>query len=113
MGSEVRGRSVRRGLPGWVLAVAVAVAVLASCSAEDEVPAEGHPCERLREHMIDLRIEGTPAAEQAGHREVMRRALGDAFLETCATTMSPAQIRCALDARDSAAAASCSTSATR
>lgn len=92
--------------------VVVAVA-LAGCSADDEVPVAENPCERLREHMIDLRLEGTPPADLASHRDVMRRALGDEFLTNCAASLSAAQIRCALDARDSASAVTCSTGATR
>ena len=96
-----------------ILCACVGAVVLAGCSADDEVPMAENPCERLREHMIDLRLAGTPPADLASHRDVMRRALGDEFLASCAGSLSPAQIRCALDAQDSATAAACSTSATR
>lgn len=86
MGGEAWGRRVYRA---WFAGVLVAAGT-AGCSADDELPVAENPCERLREHLVDLRLEGTPPADLASHRDVMRRALGDEFLTSCAGSLSPA-----------------------
>jgi hypothetical protein len=43
----------------------------------------------------------------AQHRKAMKQAMGEGFIGGCTTKMSVAEVRCLLDAKDSAAANSC------
>jgi hypothetical protein len=59
----------------------------------------------MRDHLVDLRAAGINA-DRDEHREVLRRALGTEFLESC-ERMSDDQVACILNADDSAEAAGC------
>lgn len=81
------------------------------CSGDDEVDeeiAKATPCERLREHLIDIRLVGETHVDQAAHRTAMRQALGNEFLDGC-SKLGPAQVTCATDAPDTPAAVACTT----
>ena len=86
------------------------------CASHDEV--DRAKCERFRDHMIDLRLEQNSGAKDslgqpidlAPHRAALKQALGDGFLASCEKTLTPKQLECALAAKDSAAASSCTSS---
>jgi hypothetical protein len=71
------------------------------------------PCERVRDHLIELRLEVATLshADVVQHRAAMRQAMGNEFVETCASERQNEQVQCALDARDFAAANACLTTA--
>jgi hypothetical protein len=86
---------------GWLVIVA---AVIGCASREEDVP----PCEKLRDHLVRLRVSQTTVDREA-HEKAMRAALGADFVNSCASSLSAAQIKCALAAKDSAAATACQT----
>ncbi len=96
-----------------------AVLVLAfvlGCGTEDgddspeSVPATR--CQRLREHLVDLRLAGVESIDKEAHRKIHIDAMGNDFLTACGT-MSDATITCALGAPDSARAVACNTAASQ
>ena len=85
-------------------------------------------CERLRDHVIDLRVsqsvaptpsaqefarigEKRPAQQQLNdsdrHRAAMKQALGEEYVSTCAATLTSEQVVCSLNANDTASIVSC------
>ena len=88
------------------------VSLLIGCgggSNEDEAPASAPQCERLRDHLVELRLATATNLGQAleQHRAALTQALGPEFVDTCTKTMSGAQVTCALAAQDSQAATEC------
>lgn len=85
---------------------------LTAC-AHDE-PVDRRSCEKLRDHLIDVRVtsDGAAGADAAQHRDAMKAALGDDFVDTCERSMSVEQLRCAMNARDLGATRDCSSAAT-
>ena len=81
------------------------VGALCACSspAPDEVSRV--ECERLRDHLVDLRLE-TVTEEHARFRAVIHAALADT-VESCVDTMTPSRLRCSLAATDFDALAAC------
>jgi hypothetical protein len=63
-------------------------------------------CVALRDHLVELRLEGAQPGDLAAHREAMQRALGDGFVDDCLRTKA-AEVRCALGAKDLGAVADC------
>lgn len=63
-------------------------------------------CERVRDRLVELEIPRTDPDREA-HARVMRRAMGNAFLERCTRAMTDAQRDCVLDARHSQDASRC------
>lgn len=91
--------------------IAVVAIVLCACSGgDDEATAASRQarCERLRDHVIDLRLASATNVDVAAHRQAMRQALGDDFVTACTGTMTEAQVDCALAAADSDAVTACS-----
>jgi len=92
-------------------AFSLLLVVSASCNGDEaeDVELAARPCTRLRDHLVDLRLEGVhgAAADLATHREAMRQALGDDFVAACEASMSVAAISCAATASDLAAASAC------
>lgn len=66
-------------------------------------------CERMRDHMVALRLADATGIDRDAYRTLMRDALGTDFIARCSSTMSLAQIDCVLEAPDAAAAAACSS----
>jgi len=82
-------------------ALLVALLSCGACSSTDTV--DRAKCERLRNHVIDLRLQETKVltpAELAQHRAAMTQALGDSFISSCEKSMSLEQINCAMRASD-------------
>ena len=70
-------------------------------------------CEKLREHLVDLRAAQTEGIDEAAHREALKEALGgDRFVASCASTLTDEELDCALRAQDQTAAAACRRAAT-
>ena len=82
------------------------VVALGACQTDGSDP-DAPPCERLREHLIDLRLDRSSTSNQDEYREVMRRALGADFMQSCAR-LSSAQLRCALESSSLNESARCS-----
>jgi hypothetical protein len=76
------------------------------CAAEEE--SLERRCDRLRDHLVDLRMEGVPVADQASHRVALRQALGEQFADQC-KSMTAKQIDCGLGADEISAAAACAS----
>jgi hypothetical protein len=115
--------------------VVALVVVLVGCSSRAEDPHA--KCERLRDHLVELRLGNAPNAaetppapqndlgsagrfsaverssrplsadEIAAHRRALAASLGDSFVSSCETSLTPKQVDCALEAKDPAAAAAC------
>lgn len=73
------------------------VLVCAACSSSEDA-VDRRKCTQLRDHLIDLRLEGPPVegVDLAQHRAAMKQALGDDFISRCQQTMSIEQLRCAM-----------------
>lgn len=65
-------------------------------------------CTRVRDRLVELKLDDTSVADRAAHAKAMRSALGDDFVTRCASSLSDAQRTCVLEATDSLAAAACS-----
>jgi hypothetical protein len=90
----------------------IALSSAVGCASEDSSEALARECGRLREHMIDLRLEGTHV-DVAAHRKAISNALGEGFVDQCAAQLTRVQVHCALAASDSNAAMDCTREATR
>lgn len=94
--------------------IALVTSVSVGCAGitdEDGVAARAR-CEKLRDHVVDLRLADATGVDTNAHRVAMLHALGDDFVASC-SKLARRQVDCALDARDSAAAAACSSSSRR
>ena len=95
-------------MPRWP--TVIALFLLASCSSSSDDGADPRRrCEQLRDHLIDVRLAASDI-DLTAHRAAMKQALGDHFVDACASKMTGDQIRCALDAKDQAAADACTSS---
>jgi hypothetical protein len=65
-------------------------------------------CERMREHMVDVRLEGVVDQRDA-HRQALVAALGDDFVTRCETTTSRAAHDCVLAATSIDSIRSCTS----
>jgi hypothetical protein len=95
----------------WVV---VLCAVVGCGSAE---PEEDRPrrCERLRDHLVDLRLataSGLTRAEIEQHRVTMQTSLDARFIASCAERMTDEQLACALRADNAQAASACTSTPT-
>jgi hypothetical protein len=90
------------------LVVAMTMAV-SGCGGSE--PREGDEpsrrCERMRDHLVDLRLADATGIDREGSRALMRSALGDDFIDSCARTLTTEQIECALRAASAELAAAC------
>jgi hypothetical protein len=88
---------------------AIVLALLAACSSDEESPRE--QCERVRNHIVNLRLDDLPSAEseqtREAHRASLTQALGDEFITNCEQQHKRRAIECALAALDVATATSC------
>ena len=99
-----------RGLVNCAVSV-----VFAACTSSESVDREH--CERVRDHLVDLRlVQSQGATDSAGrpvdlepHRAALKQALGEPFINTCLKEFSLPQVKCLLAAKDSAEATACSS----
>jgi hypothetical protein len=99
---------MRWGNAHWP-AMVIAVQLVIGCASEEE--SVQSKCQRLRDHMIDLRVHDVPEADQAAHRVALQQALGERFAGEC-RTLTSTQMKCAFAANDVVAAAACSSGST-
>jgi hypothetical protein len=93
-----------------LLAVAVSVITLAGCTHDETV--DRRSCEKLRDHLIDVRVGNTQDRDAAQHRAAMKAALGDEFVDNCLHTMTIDQLECAMRASDLGATHDCARTTT-
>jgi hypothetical protein len=94
-------------------AAALALSIAAGCSERSD---QRSKCERLLDHVADLRLQGVttvgaqgdPERIMSAHRAALKRSLGDDFIASC-EQMTGAEVDCGLTARDHAALLACST----
>ena len=79
------------------------MAISIGCSSSDRAK----QCEELREHLVDLALAESTGIDREAHREAMRSSLGDAFVETCTSSLSETQVACGLRASDVSGATNC------
>jgi hypothetical protein len=88
---------------------AVVLLVLYGCtSTEDSSPTRAQ-CQKLRAHVVELRVAGLAATDADRHREALTASLGDEFVDRC-QQLSAAEVKCAFAAKDSTSVTACSTS---
>jgi len=82
-----------------------------ACTSHDDLVVDRARCEQLRTHLVDLRLAdlGKLDVDKAAHRTAIENALGDPFVTSCQQSITVLQMNCALAAKDSAAAASCTS----
>ena len=95
------------------IAIGLLVILGAACGGGgddgDEVATAATPCIRLRDHVVELRLQtahGTPQ-QLNDMREAFNRALGPEFFTSCEKNLSSAEIDCSLQASDQAALKRC------
>ena len=85
--------------------------LLAACAPHQESETPEARCEKLRDHLVDLRIKdvrgATAGLDLDAHRAALTRALGSDFTSACATQMTDAQIDCAISSSTLAASTKC------
>jgi hypothetical protein len=86
----------------------VFVLLATSCARQDA--ADAASCEKMRDHVIDLRLADASHVDREAHRRALTHALGENFVSTCKSAMTGAQVRCVLGAADSKAADACVSS---
>ena len=96
---------------------ALVICVLVGCGggAEDESKARAEQCERMRDHLVDLRLASAQHLEKDldQHRVALKQAMGSAFIESCTKDMTETQVTCVVGAKDAEAAAACTTAASQ
>ena len=63
-------------------------------------------CVRVRDQLVELELRADDPKREA-HADIMRRAMGNEFLATCARAMTDTQRTCVLSAADANAAMTC------
>jgi hypothetical protein len=91
------------------LALCAAALFVNACASEEESAEQ--KCQRLRDHVIGLRVQDLPEGDRAAHRTALQQALGERFTDEC-RTLTSTQMQCAFGANDVVAAAACSTAST-
>jgi hypothetical protein len=79
----------------------------ASCTGGADIEPPDKQCERMREHLIDVKLADAMEVDRGAHAAAMRSALGSDFVSRCVETMSDKQRECVLKAVDSAATNAC------
>jgi hypothetical protein len=85
------------------------VVTLGGCQRgpSDTDPADRELCERFREHVVDLRLSNVSDVDVRQHRALMIDAFGERFIDACTSSMTAAQVKCAVDAASSEDAETC------
>ena len=85
--------------------------LMAACTAHEQPQNPEERCAKLRDHLVDLRLEdvrGSAAGlDLDAHRAAMKRALGSDFIAECAARMSETQLDCAMASRTLSASNDC------
>ena len=86
--------------------ILVLVAIGTGCATGGDSETKAQRCERLREHLIDVRFGDAPAEGASSRREAMKRAMGNDFIDRC-LQLEDEQLSCTLAAKDHKAVAGC------
>jgi hypothetical protein len=89
----------------WLAALAL---ISLTCADEDHAPSARLKCVEVRDRLVDLRV-AEVRLDVEGHRDAMKRALGESFVASCEQSMSASQVACILNARDRDDATACDT----
>ncbi|MFN0246111.1 MAG: hypothetical protein ACKV2T_04335 [Kofleriaceae bacterium] len=89
------------------------IAACATCGTDesDDAPTPSTPCERLRDHLVELRMADVRGVDVEPHREAMKQSMGTSFLATCTKDFTSSQLGCAMASTDLVAAGQCMTAA--
>jgi hypothetical protein len=88
------------------IVILLCASLVACTSPSDAV--DRRQCERLRDHLVELRLRTTSAELDASqHRRAFTQALGEGFLASC-LQLDRAALDCGLRADDLASATACS-----
>lgn len=79
---------------------------LAAACGSSSPAGDDDRCQRMVDHLIDLRVEGLDAELAERHRAVLGDTVAPRVLESCASA-SPAYVDCVLGARDTSGIAAC------
>ena len=96
------------------LLTALLIATGCSGSSDPDRP-DPEDCARLRDHMIELRLRNENVIARLTpdqldqHRVALKGAAGDAYLAQCEKQRRPAEVACALAAKDLDSMRSCSS----
>ncbi len=93
--------------------VAIAAALALGACVSGPEPEPKPPCDRLRDHMVDVHLADASMVNKEAHRNVLQRALGDDFVARCEAQLSLRQVECALKATSSSALAACEGNSSR
>lgn len=92
-----------------LLITMMSIAMACSTATDASEPAATKQCEALRDHIVDLRLWEATGVDREAHREAMRDALGQEFVDGCTKTLTENQVDCGIKATDVAAATACTT----
>ncbi len=101
-------------MPRSLLALLL-LAPLACASGSDDRP-DREDCERLRDHVIALRLSAADSgghvavADVAQHRAALEAALGAGYVDDCRESRRPKDVSCLLAAADLDSLNACATS---
>ena len=90
-------------------ALVLVVICTVACAQQGNATPSREQCQRLRSHVVELRLAGVSVAGTDSHRDALTRALGDEFVDKC-QQLSMREVTCALAAKDSVSVTACSTS---
>jgi hypothetical protein len=91
-----------------LLSLGLAAGVFACADPEEPRESARKRCLALRDHLIDLRLSSAEqSVDVAAHRDAMKQALGETFVETCQQEVSADELNCGLSATDLSAASAC------
>jgi hypothetical protein len=76
----------------------IVILLLAGGCAGDEPAVSRGACERMREHAIELRLDGV-VDDRDAHRATARQVLGERYVERCVAETSVAELECSLAAK--------------
>jgi hypothetical protein len=92
------GRRVRREARVGIASALRFAMVLVAVACSDGNDSKGAYCERVLDHMIDLRLADATGVDRGAHHEALKRGLGERFVSSCVRSMSSSQALCALEA---------------
>jgi hypothetical protein len=89
-----------------ILITGVLVALLACSSGSESDAVSRQDCERLRAHLVELRMQSV-TADHDQHRIAIRSSLDDSFISSCVENNAASALQCAMAAKDSDALLAC------
>jgi hypothetical protein len=99
-----RNKLLLRVMPHFAAGALFIVLATGGCGSSDEP--EVNPCERLREHVLDVSLADVAGVDREQHRAALGASM-TTFVSTCTDRLSEHQITCALVAPTTVAIAAC------